>query len=219
MSPNEPGHEACAELLRTLTARTRHPKKDVEQALRFAEERGWTVSPTAGGHRWGEMICGHGGRNGCRYSIWSTPKNRGSHAQPTSPILATYRNWRALSPVRHSRRTECSVVLALTVRDPAVGALCRGTMVAMATEALRTVKDRLSEYVDRVQRHHERVVITRNGTPAAVLISADDLEALEETLDVLSDRAALAELREAKRAVANGDVVRGVDAVRTLRAR
>lgn len=92
-------------------------------------------------------------------------------------------------------------------------------MVAMATEALRTVKDRLSEFVDRVQRHHERVVITRNGTPAAVLISADDLEALEETLDVLSDRAALAELREAKRAVANGDVVRGVDAVRKLRAR
>lgn len=89
----------------------------------------------------------------------------------------------------------------------------------MTTEALRTVKDRLSEFVDRVQRHHERVVITRNGTPAAVLISADDLEALEETLDVLSDRAALAELREAKRAVANGDVVRGVDAVRKLRAR
>ena len=92
-------------------------------------------------------------------------------------------------------------------------------MVAMTTEALRTVKDRLSEFVDRVQRHHERVVITRNGTPAAVLISADDLEALEETLDVLSDRAALAEVREAKRAVANGDVVRGVDAVRKLRAR
>jgi len=92
-------------------------------------------------------------------------------------------------------------------------------MVAMATEALRTVKDRLSEYVDRVQRHHERVVITRNGTPAAVLISADDLEALEETLDVLSDRAGLAEIRESKRAVANGDVVRGVDAVRELRAR
>jgi len=92
-------------------------------------------------------------------------------------------------------------------------------MVAMATEALRTVKDRLSEYVDRVQRHHERVVITRNGTPAAVLISADDLEALEETLHVLSERAALAELREAKRTVANGDVVRGVDAVRELRAR
>lgn len=87
----------------------------------------------------------------------------------------------------------------------------------MSTEALRTVKDRLSEFVDRVQRQHERVVITRNGTPAAVLISADDLEALEETLEVLSDRAAMRELREARQAVAAGDVVRGVDAVRQLR--
>ena len=40
----------------------------------------------------------------------------------------------------------------------------------MATEALRTVKDRFSEYVDRVEREHERVVVTRNGRPAAVLI-------------------------------------------------
>jgi antitoxin YefM len=87
----------------------------------------------------------------------------------------------------------------------------------MSTEALRTVKDRLSEFVDRVQRQHERVVITRNGTPAAVLISADDLEALEETLDVLSDRAAMRDLREAKQAVASGDVIRGVEAVRQLR--
>lgn len=87
----------------------------------------------------------------------------------------------------------------------------------MTTEALRTVKDRLSEFVDRVQRQHERVVITRNGSPAAVLISPDDLEALEETLEVLSDRAAMRELREAREAVAAGDAVRGVEAVRKLR--
>jgi prevent-host-death family protein len=89
----------------------------------------------------------------------------------------------------------------------------------MSTEALRTVKDRLSEFVDRVQREHERVVITRNGTPAAVLISAEDLEALEETLDVLSDKKAVKGLIEAEEAIAAGDVVRGVDAVRNLRGR
>jgi len=61
----------------------------------------------------------------------------------------------------------------------------------MSTEALRTVKDRLSEFVDRVQREHERVVITRNGTPAAVLISPEDLDLLEEALDLLSDRKAI----------------------------
>lgn len=89
----------------------------------------------------------------------------------------------------------------------------------MSTEALRTVKDRLSEFVDRVQKQHERVVITRNGTPAAVLISSDDLDCLEETLDLLSDKKAVKELAEARQEVASGDVVRGVDAVRKLRGR
>ena len=92
-----------------------------------------------------------------------------------------------------------------------------GTIVAMSTEALRTVKDRLSEFVDRVQQEHDRVVITRNGTPAAVLISPDDLESLEESLDLMSDRKAIKELRDAERAVVAGDVVRGVDTVRNLR--
>ena len=95
----------------------------------------------------------------------------------------------------------------------------RGTIVAMSTEALRTVKDRLSEFIDRVQKQHERVVITRNGTPAAVLISSDDLDSLEETLDLLSDKKAVKELAEARLAVAAGDVVRGVEAVRKLRGR
>lgn len=92
-----------------------------------------------------------------------------------------------------------------------------GTIVAMDTESLRTVRDRLSEFVERVQREHDRVTITRNGTPAAVLISPEDLDALEETLDILGDRQAVQELRDAERAVAAGDVVRGADHVRKLR--
>jgi antitoxin YefM len=87
----------------------------------------------------------------------------------------------------------------------------------MTTEPLRTVRDHLSELVDRVEHHHERVVITRKGRPAAVLISPDDLAQLEETIDVLSDAEALADIREADAAYARGDVVRGVDAVRGLR--
>jgi antitoxin YefM len=87
----------------------------------------------------------------------------------------------------------------------------------MHTEALRSVKDRLSEHVERVHRQHDRVTITRNGVPAAVLISPDDLAELEETISVLADTDAVRDLREAERAVAAGDVVRGVDAVRRLR--
>ncbi len=88
--------------------------------------------------------------------------------------------------------------------------------MAMSTESLRVVRDHLSEVVDRVEQHHERVVITRNGREAAVLISPEDLAQIEETLAVLSDPEALADIREADSAYAQGDVVRGVDAIRRL---
>lgn len=87
----------------------------------------------------------------------------------------------------------------------------------MSTEALRTVKDRFSEYVDRVEREHERVIVTRNGRPAVVMISPDDLAALEETIAVLGDAEAMHGLRAAAVEIVAGDVVRGVDAVRALR--
>lgn len=57
-------------------ARGRQPKKEVEQALRLAETIGWTVTPTAAGHRWGKASCGRG----CTESMWSTPRNAGNHA-------------------------------------------------------------------------------------------------------------------------------------------
>ncbi len=91
--------------------------------------------------------------------------------------------------------------------------------MAMSSESLRTVRDRFSEFIKRVQKHHERVVVTRNGVPAAVLISPEDLESLEETLVVLGDSEAVAELVEAHRTYLDGDVVRGVEAVNALRPR
>jgi prevent-host-death family protein len=57
----------------------------------------------------------------------------------------------------------------------------------METTSLRAARDQLGELVDRVERYHERVVITRNGRPAAVLISPVDLAQLHETIAVLSD--------------------------------
>jgi len=94
----------------------------------------------------------------------------------------------------------------------------RATIVAMSTESLRAVRDHFSEFVDRVEHQHERVIVTRNGHAAAVLISPEDLAQLEETLDVLSDPEVLADIREADAAYARGDVVRGVDAARRLRS-
>ena len=80
--------------------------------------------------------------------------------------------------------------------------------------SLAAVKARFSELVDRVERQQDRVVVTRNGKPAAVLISADDLESLEETLAVMSDRSVAAQLRDSQRAVAAGEPAVSLDELR-----
>ena len=87
----------------------------------------------------------------------------------------------------------------------------------MSIAPLRDIRNHFSEVIDRVEREHERVTVTRNGRPAAVILSTEDLAELEETLAVLSDADALADIREAHTAYAAGDVVRGVEAARALR--
>ena len=49
------------------------------------------------------------------------------------------------------------------------------------------VKAHLSEIADRVEVEHDRIMVTRNGRPSFVLMSPDDLESLEETLDIVRD--------------------------------
>lgn len=72
------------------------------------------------------------------------------------------------------------------------------------TLPLAEIKARLSEIIDRVEREHERVVLTRNGRPAAVIMSPADLEALEDTLDLLSDPRAVEEIHAARDEIAKG---------------
>ena len=70
---------------------------------------------------------------------------------------------------------------------------------------LADVKNRLSEVVDRLEREHGRVVITKHGHPAAVVMSVEDLESLEETLDILDSADLLAEIRQSLVDVAQGE--------------
>lgn len=71
--------------------------------------------------------------------------------------------------------------------------------------SLAEAKAHLSELVARVGAQHERVTVTVHGRPAAVLLAVDDLEALEETIAVLSDAAALHALSEADAELARGE--------------
>ena len=73
---------------------------------------------------------------------------------------------------------------------------------------LAEMRNRLSEVVDQIQREHDRVVITKHGRPAAVVMSIEDLESLEETLAVLSDPELLARVRSAGDEIVRGEVDR-----------
>ncbi len=58
----------------------RHPNKEIHEALKYAQNQGWTVIKSAKGHCWGVIRCPYG-YGGCQKSIWSTPKNPQSHAK------------------------------------------------------------------------------------------------------------------------------------------
>ncbi|MGC5627780.1 type II toxin-antitoxin system Phd/YefM family antitoxin [Georgenia sp. Z1344] len=85
--------------------------------------------------------------------------------------------------------------------------------------ALRDVKNRLSEVVDQVEREHDRVVITRHGKPAAVVISTVDLASLEETLEIAGRPKLLAQVRDSLEEIAAGEaeVLSKDDILATLR--
>jgi len=68
----------------------------------------------------------------------------------------------------------------------------------MTTHSLATVKARFSQVIDEVAGTHERVTVTRNGSPVAVILAVDDYESLVETLEILSDPQAVAGIRQAE---------------------
>jgi len=72
---------------------------------------------------------------------------------------------------------------------------------------LAELKNRLSEVVERLEREHGRVVITKHGRPAAVVLNVEDLEGLEQTLELLSDPRAMRRIRKAETEIAAGEAV------------
>lgn len=81
----------------------------------------------------------------------------------------------------------------------------------METVPLSDAKARLSEIADDVDRTHQRVQITKNGRSYVVLISAEDLDSLEATLELLSDPDARERVGQAQADIARGNFTSGED--------
>jgi prevent-host-death family protein len=87
------------------------------------------------------------------------------------------------------------------------------------TMTVTDAKARLSELVAMVEQTQEHVDITRNGEPAAVLVSHAELEALRETIAILSDSRAVEDIRQGEADVAAGITTNAEDLRHAMRAR
>jgi hypothetical protein len=66
--------------------RPRHPKKEVEGAVQYAEGKGWRVE-MAKGHAWAHLLCPSATRDGCWICVWSTPRSPGNHARSIRRLI------------------------------------------------------------------------------------------------------------------------------------
>ncbi|HVA52938.1 MAG TPA: type II toxin-antitoxin system Phd/YefM family antitoxin [Acidimicrobiales bacterium] len=77
----------------------------------------------------------------------------------------------------------------------------------MNTIPVADARANLSKLIDEASTTHERTEITKNGRRAAVLIGADDYDAMRETIAVLSVTNLLRSHAEGQRALSNGDTL------------
>jgi antitoxin YefM len=104
---------------------------------------------------------------------------------------------------------EPSVLLSISSGETYRAYRTLATIMAMTTLPLATVRDRLSSLVDDVARTHDTLTITRNGTPAAVVLSIEDYESIMETLALLNDPVDQERLTEAAESLRTGEVTSG----------
>ena len=91
--------------------------------------------------------------------------------------------------------------------------------IAATPIPLSEAKTHLSELARRVRQQHERITLTRNGEPEVVLLSVDDLEGLEMTLEILGDSEAAGRISESLAALGRGEPGADMDTVRADLAR
>lgn len=74
-----------------MKRRRSHPNKEIEDALRYAEQNGWRVM-LGGSHAWGKIYCPYNDKDCrcgefCITSVWSTPKNPANHAKQLRRVV------------------------------------------------------------------------------------------------------------------------------------
>ena len=69
------------------------------------------------------------------------------------------------------------------------------------------VRSSLPELIENASTLWQRTLVTVGGKAKAVLISAHELELLENTIEVLSDSKAIKAIEQGKKDVKNGDLV------------
>ena len=89
----------------------------------------------------------------------------------------------------------------------------------MTTLPLSEVKARLSQIADEVHRTHERVTITKNGRSYLVLMSAEDLESIEATLELLGDAEAVRRVEQSRRGLEAGEGTTAAEMAELMAAR
>lgn len=69
------------------------------------------------------------------------------------------------------------------------------------------VREKLTELVDEVNNKFEQIEITKNGKPRAILMSADEFDSWKETLEILSDKELMMDIRAAEKEFKEGKTI------------
>lgn len=71
-----------------MAKRPKHPNKEIEEAILYAEENGWVCKDSGkSAHAWGRLLCPLHTREGHQMSIWSTPRSTFNHAQQIKRLV------------------------------------------------------------------------------------------------------------------------------------
>lgn len=73
--------------------------------------------------------------------------------------------------------------------------------------SISDVRTNLPDLVDKVNKKLDRVTITVNGQPKATLISAEELDSIEETLEIISNPKLMKDIRKAEKEIDEGKYI------------